>query len=107
MPQPVLAAGVFILPNGTIIVELAIFLVVFGVLKAYVVPRNDANAEEIMAFVAERVAPYKKIRLLEFTEQIPRSASGKSKISQPPPTSVCGRRSLSRKNARMASGSEE
>jgi acyl-coenzyme A synthetase/AMP-(fatty) acid ligase len=30
-----------------------------------------------MAFVAERVAPYKKIRQLEFIEQIPKSASGK------------------------------
>jgi len=30
-----------------------------------------------MAFVAERVAPHKRIRHLEFIEQIPKSASGK------------------------------
>jgi acyl-coenzyme A synthetase/AMP-(fatty) acid ligase len=30
-----------------------------------------------MAYVAERVAPYKKVRRLEFVESIPRSASGK------------------------------
>jgi acyl-CoA synthetase (AMP-forming)/AMP-acid ligase II len=45
--------------------------------KAYIVPRAEVTAEEIMTFVAERVAPYKKIRLLEFTDQIPKSASGK------------------------------
>jgi acyl-CoA synthetase (AMP-forming)/AMP-acid ligase II len=45
--------------------------------KAYVVLRGEITAEEIMAFVAERVAPYKKIRLVEFTDQIPKAASGK------------------------------
>ena len=30
-----------------------------------------------MTFVAERVAPYKKLRELEFAESIPKSASGK------------------------------
>jgi acyl-CoA synthetase (AMP-forming)/AMP-acid ligase II len=45
--------------------------------KAFVVLKADASAEELMAYVAERVAPYKKIRRLEFVEQIPRSASGK------------------------------
>jgi acyl-CoA synthetase (AMP-forming)/AMP-acid ligase II len=45
--------------------------------KAFVVLRNDADPEEILTFVAERVAPYKKIRLIEFTDQIPKSASGK------------------------------
>jgi acyl-CoA synthetase (AMP-forming)/AMP-acid ligase II len=45
--------------------------------KAFVVLRSDADPEEIMAFVAERVARYKRIRLIEFTDQIPRSASGK------------------------------
>ena len=30
-----------------------------------------------MAFVAERVSPQKKLRLLERIEQIPKSASGK------------------------------
>jgi acyl-CoA synthetase (AMP-forming)/AMP-acid ligase II len=45
--------------------------------KAYIVPRGEVTVEEIMAFVAERVASYKKIRLLEFTDQIPKSSSGK------------------------------
>ena len=30
-----------------------------------------------MAFIAERVAPHKRIRRLEFIDQIPKSASGK------------------------------
>ncbi|MBA2526473.1 MAG: hypothetical protein H0V18_11945, partial [Pyrinomonadaceae bacterium] len=33
--------------------------------------------EEIIAFVMERVAPYKKIRSVEFIDKIPKSASGK------------------------------
>lgn len=45
--------------------------------KAFVVLRGQATPEELMAFVAERVAPHKKIRLLEVIEQIPKSASGK------------------------------
>jgi acyl-CoA synthetase (AMP-forming)/AMP-acid ligase II len=45
--------------------------------KAFVVLRGEASPEEIIAFVAERVAPYKKIRGVEFIENIPRSASGK------------------------------
>ncbi len=45
--------------------------------KAFVVLKGSATAEQIMAFVAERVAPHKKIRLLEFTDAIPKSASGK------------------------------
>jgi acyl-coenzyme A synthetase/AMP-(fatty) acid ligase len=34
-------------------------------------------AEAIMAFVAGKVAPHKRVRALEFAEQIPKSASGK------------------------------
>jgi acyl-CoA synthetase (AMP-forming)/AMP-acid ligase II len=50
--------------------------------KAYVVLRPDAaarstGAEAIMGWVAERVAPHKRIRHLEFIDQIPKSASGK------------------------------
>ena len=45
--------------------------------KAFVVPQGEATAEELMAFVAGRVAPYKKVRRLEFVEQIPKSPSGK------------------------------
>jgi acyl-coenzyme A synthetase/AMP-(fatty) acid ligase len=39
--------------------------------------KGEASAEEIKNFVAERVAPYKKIRRIEFIEQIPKSPSGK------------------------------
>ena len=45
--------------------------------KAFVVKRAEVSAAEIMAFVAERVAPYKKIREVEFIEKVPKSASGK------------------------------
>jgi acyl-CoA synthetase (AMP-forming)/AMP-acid ligase II len=45
--------------------------------RAFVVKRDDVSAEELMGFVAERVAPYKKIRYLEFIDEIPKSASGK------------------------------
>jgi acyl-CoA synthetase (AMP-forming)/AMP-acid ligase II len=45
--------------------------------KAFVVLKREASAEAIMDFVAERVAPHKKIRALEFIEQIPKSLSGK------------------------------
>jgi acyl-coenzyme A synthetase/AMP-(fatty) acid ligase len=30
-----------------------------------------------MAFVAEKVAPYKKIREMEYVSEVPKSASGK------------------------------
>jgi acyl-CoA synthetase (AMP-forming)/AMP-acid ligase II len=45
--------------------------------KAFVVRKEEATPEELMAFVAAHVAPYKKVRRLEFIEQIPKSASGK------------------------------
>jgi acyl-CoA synthetase (AMP-forming)/AMP-acid ligase II len=45
--------------------------------KAFVVLKSEATAEDLMAFVAVRVAPYKKVRRLEFVEQIPKSPSGK------------------------------
>jgi acyl-CoA synthetase (AMP-forming)/AMP-acid ligase II len=45
--------------------------------KAFVVLGGEVTAEEIMGFVAERLAPHKKIRFVEFIAQIPRSASGK------------------------------
>ena len=45
--------------------------------KAYVVLTEEVAAEDIMSFVAERVAPYKKIRLVEVIDEIPKSASGK------------------------------
>ncbi|MDO8611867.1 MAG: AMP-binding protein, partial [Dehalococcoidia bacterium] len=47
--------------------------------KAFVVlrPTEEATAEEIMQFVADRVAPYKKVRELEFVDTIPKSLAGK------------------------------
>jgi acyl-CoA synthetase (AMP-forming)/AMP-acid ligase II len=47
--------------------------------KALIVLKEEVTAtpEELMAFVAARVAPYKKVRIVEFVEEIPRSATGK------------------------------
>jgi acyl-coenzyme A synthetase/AMP-(fatty) acid ligase len=47
--------------------------------KAFVVlqPDADATAEELIAFVAEQVAPYKRVREVEFVAEVPRSPSGK------------------------------
>ncbi len=45
--------------------------------KAFVVLKGAASPEEIMNFVNERVATYKKIRSVEFIDKIPKSASGK------------------------------
>jgi acyl-CoA synthetase (AMP-forming)/AMP-acid ligase II len=44
---------------------------------AFVVLKKAATAVEIMDFVSERVAPYKKIRRVEFVDQIPKSPAGK------------------------------
>ena len=45
--------------------------------KAYVVLKERVSEEDIMSFVAEHVAPYKKIRRVEVIDEIPKSASGK------------------------------
>ena len=45
--------------------------------KAFVVVDDGVEADELLAYVAERVAPYKKVRELEFVDEIPKSASGK------------------------------
>jgi acyl-coenzyme A synthetase/AMP-(fatty) acid ligase len=45
--------------------------------KAFVVLKGEATPETLMAFVAERVAPHKRIRKLELVQQIPKSPSGK------------------------------
>lgn len=45
--------------------------------KAFVVLKGEATAEEIMAYIAARVAPHKRVRDLAIIEQIPKSASGK------------------------------
>lgn len=45
--------------------------------KAFVVLKGHATPDELRAFVNDQVAPYKKIRLLEVVDQIPKSPSGK------------------------------
>lgn len=45
--------------------------------KGFVVAKEPVTSEEIMAYVAERVAPYKKIRRIEFIDEIPRTPVGK------------------------------
>lgn len=46
--------------------------------KAFVVPAGERfDADALMAWVAERVAPQKRIRLVEVVDDIPRSPSGK------------------------------
>ena len=45
--------------------------------KAFVVLRPGCTADGLLDWVAERVAPYQKIRRLQVTGQIPKSASGK------------------------------
>lgn len=45
--------------------------------KAFVVARNPMTADEVMMYVAERVAPFEKVRVVEFIDAIPKSASGK------------------------------
>lgn len=45
--------------------------------KAFVVLKGNATPAELMAYVAEQVAPYKKVRDLEFVDEIPKSPTGK------------------------------
>jgi acyl-coenzyme A synthetase/AMP-(fatty) acid ligase len=45
--------------------------------KAFVVATAELSAQEVMDYVAERVAPHKKVRAVEFIEEIPKSLSGK------------------------------
>jgi len=45
--------------------------------KAFIVPSGEVEASILQAFVAERVAPYKKIREIEFVESLPKSPAGK------------------------------
>jgi acyl-coenzyme A synthetase/AMP-(fatty) acid ligase len=41
-------------------------------------PQSRATTgESIMGWVADRVSPHKRVRLLEFVDQIPKSPSGK------------------------------
>jgi acyl-CoA synthetase (AMP-forming)/AMP-acid ligase II len=46
--------------------------------KAFVVPREPGlDLNDVLKFVAEKVAPYKKIRYIETVEAIPKNPSGK------------------------------
>ncbi len=45
--------------------------------KAFVAADDGVDADELMAYVAKHVAPYKKVREIEFVDEIPKSASGK------------------------------
>jgi acyl-CoA synthetase (AMP-forming)/AMP-acid ligase II len=38
---------------------------------------DGVEGEELIAYVAERVAPYKRVREVEFVDEVPKSASGK------------------------------
>jgi acyl-CoA synthetase (AMP-forming)/AMP-acid ligase II len=45
--------------------------------KAFVVRKGEVGEQELIDYVAAHVAPYKKVRLLEFVESVPKSATGK------------------------------
>lgn len=48
--------------------------------KAFLVRRPatpELTADDVMTYVAERVAPYKKVRRVEFVDAVPRAVSGK------------------------------
>jgi acyl-coenzyme A synthetase/AMP-(fatty) acid ligase len=45
--------------------------------KAFVVLFSPVSAEDLLRFVADCVAPYKKVRVMEFIDEIPKSPSGK------------------------------
>ncbi|MEM9777464.1 MAG: 4-coumarate--CoA ligase family protein [Chloroflexota bacterium] len=45
--------------------------------KAFIVKSEEIDESEIMDWVAGQVAPHKKIRRVEFVDEIPKSASGK------------------------------
>jgi acyl-CoA synthetase (AMP-forming)/AMP-acid ligase II len=42
-----------------------------------VVIDGDVQGDELLEYVAERVAPYKKLRRIEFVDEVPKSPSGK------------------------------
>ena len=48
--------------------------------KAFIVRQqgaDDLDADTVMSFVADRIAPHKKVRRVEFIDQIPKSGAGK------------------------------
>jgi acyl-CoA synthetase (AMP-forming)/AMP-acid ligase II len=44
---------------------------------AHVATRSQVGAAELEAWVAERVAPFKRLRGVRFVDQVPRSPTGK------------------------------
>jgi acyl-coenzyme A synthetase/AMP-(fatty) acid ligase len=45
--------------------------------KAFVVTDGSITPDEVIQFVAGRVAPYKKVRAVEIIDEIPKAPSGK------------------------------
>ena len=45
--------------------------------KAFIVLQSPITGQEIIEWVASKVAPYKKIRSIEIVDEIPKAASGK------------------------------
>jgi 4-coumarate--CoA ligase len=45
--------------------------------KAFVVARGELAPDAVMAWVAERVAPHKRVRAIEVVDEIPKLPSGK------------------------------
>ena len=47
--------------------------------KAFVVraPGSELTEETVMEYMAEQVAPHKKMRFVEFIDAVPKSAAGK------------------------------
>lgn len=45
--------------------------------KAFVVRSGEVTEGELLSWVSERVPSFKKVRRVEFVDEIPRSASGK------------------------------
>lgn len=45
--------------------------------KAFVVRKGAVTAEELLRFAEERLAPYKRVREVEFVDELPKSAVGK------------------------------
>ncbi len=45
--------------------------------KAFISVKEECDTDEVMAYVAERVAPYKKVRECQVIDEVPKTASGK------------------------------